>query len=87
MKKYHSIIKLIVVTAGLVGLGVVAFKYLHNKNDNVVKIQASPIYATLSGSKQGKISSNGQTQGSFTPTGSNLKMAAQGSGYFVRPPK
>jgi hypothetical protein len=35
MKKYHSIIKLIVVTAGLVGLGVVAFKYLHNKNDNV----------------------------------------------------
>jgi Tfp pilus assembly protein PilV len=42
MKKYHSIITLIIITAALIGLGLVAFKYLRNsESKNDVKIQTS----------------------------------------------
>ena len=38
MKKYTHLIRLIVITAALIGLGVMAFKYLHTKSNVITKV-------------------------------------------------
>jgi hypothetical protein len=39
MKNHTHVIKLIVITAALVALGVIAFKYMHTRNDAIIDIQ------------------------------------------------
>lgn len=44
MKKYTHLIRLIVITAGLIGLTVLAFKYIQTNNDATTTINS---YASL----------------------------------------
>jgi hypothetical protein len=40
MKKHYKLIKLILAAAGLVALGVAAFKFMYKKKHNSVKVQS-----------------------------------------------
>ena len=70
MKNHAYLIKLIIITAALIGLGVIAFKYLLNQNNDNVKIQTST--PSKSGGGPGIIIFNGP-DGSHISSFVNLK--------------
>lgn len=61
MKKHTHLIRLIVITAALIGLGVIAFKYLHNIKSipakNNVVIQSNKSESVLSSGQNNAIPS------------------------------
>ena len=74
MKKYHAIIKLVVIITVLVGLGVVAFKYLHNVNNDNVEIQ------TMSQRRKQPLKSTQNNNSSKTTTQGNSSRSKNGGG-------